>query len=689
MRIAFLVVFVFSTIIVWKIWVLQFVEGDKWKKVAQKNSIRAMKVPATRGNIYSDNGSLLATSLPFYRVAIDPTVAKPEVFKKGIDSLAMLLARQFPDKSEKEYKFRIKNARAKGKRYLILTRQMINYQVKKAMTAWPIMREGRKGGAIFEKMDRRYRPFSELAFRTIGFVNEDYRGAGLEYSFNSQLAGKDGEAIFTKIAGAWKPLHDESEIQPEQGFDIQTTININLQDVAEAALEKHLIKHKADYGCVVLMEVKTGEIKAIANLGMNRDSSYSENYNYAVASLTDPGSTFKLASMIALFEDSDLSLEQVIQTGNGTFRFYDQVMTDSKPGGYGPLTVKQAFAKSSNVAVSKMVFDHFKSIPEKYIEYIKQMKLDQPLGFQMQGEAVPYIKNPKDTTWSGVTMPWMSIGYEMKISPLHILSLYNAVANNGKMIVPIIVKNTNRADKILEQYQARVLEEKICSEQTLAKVKTLLEAVVEEGTAQNIKNPNFKIAGKTGTAQKIKNGVYTKNYYTSFAGYFPAEKPKYSCIVVIDSPKGFQLYGGDVSAPVFKEIADKIYAQDPEMHKILSVEKALQTAKVGVPKVKPGNAEDLKLLCNQLAISNHGNEADEWVEGESKEKSIAWKNRVVREGTIPNVVGMSVRDALYLLENNGLRVTVSGKGKVISQSVAAGQRAIKGNGIHLILNSEF
>ena len=674
-------------LIVWKIWVLQFVEGEKWKKVAQKNGIRSMIVKATRGNIYSDNGSLLATSLPFYRVAIDPTVAKPATFKAGIDSLAFMLAQQFPEKSKKEYLIKIKNARAKGKRYLVLTRQMINYQVKKAMTSWPIIREGRKGGVIFEKMDRRYRPFSELAFRTIGFVNEDYRGAGLEYSFNSQLAGKDGEAIFTKIAGAWKPLHDESELQPDQGYDIQTTININLQDVAEAALEKHLRMHKADYGCVVLMEVKTGEIKAIANLAMNRDSSYSENYNYAVASLTDPGSTFKLASMIALFEDKDLSLEQVINTGNGKYQFYDQVMTDSKPGGYGKLTVKQAFAKSSNVAISRMVFDHFKSTPEKYIEYIKQMKLDQPLGFQMQGEAVPYIKNPKDTTWSGVTMPWMSIGYEMKISPLHILSLYNAVANNGKMIVPIIVNNTNRADKILEQYHARVLEEKICSDQTLQKVKTLLEAVVEEGTAQNIKNPDYKIAGKTGTAQKIKNGIYTKNYYTSFAGYFPAEKPKYSCIVVIDSPKGFHLYGGDVSAPVFKEIADKIYAQDPEMHKVLKADKSLLVNKFTLPKMKPGYADDLKLLCNQLGVSNHGSEQDEWIDGDNSQKFIAWKNRAIRDGIVPNVQGMSVRDALYLLENNGLRVTVLGKGKVISQSVVAGERAIRGNGITLVLGN--
>jgi len=676
--------------VMYKAWHIQFVEGDHWREKAKKNSTRAMKVPATRGNIYSDNGSLLATSLPFYRLAMDPTVCKNELFEKKIDSLCMLLSRQYGDKSEQMYRSKIKNARNAKDKYLILNRQLINYQIKKAMTTWPIIRDGRKGGIIFEKVEKRYRPFSHLAFRTVGFVNEDYRGAGLEYSFNSQLAGKDGEAIFTRIAGAWKPLHDESEIQPEEGYDIQTTININLQDVAESALEKHLKMHGADYGCVVLMEVKTGEIKAIANLGMNKDSSYAENYNYALGSQgrTDPGSTFKLASMIALLEErEDIDLNTVVDAGKGKYQFYDRTMTDSKPEGLGKITVKEAFAKSSNIAVSKLIFETFKSKPEQYLAYLSQMKIDRPLGFQMQGEAIPYIKNPKDTTWSGVTLPWMSIGYELKLSPLHILSLYNAVANNGTMILPIIVKNTNRADKVLEQYATATLEEKICSDRTLAKVKKMLEAVVEEGTAQNIKNTNYKIAGKTGTAQKIKNGVYTKNYYTSFCGYFPADRPKYSCIVVIDSPKGFKTYGADVSAPVFKEIADKIYAQDPEMHKSLKLEqKALEKAgTLSVPMVKSGHAADLKFLCNKLGVSNHGNDGEEWVEGKVDQHSVKWIERVGKDGVVPNVVGMTLKDALFLLENAGLRVTINGKGRVTSQSLAAGSRAIKGNGIALVL----
>lgn len=689
-----MLVALFACLVVWKTWKIQMVEGEHWKKVARENTIKPMKVKATRGNIYADDGSLLATSLPFYRVAIDPTVANDTLFDNNIDSLCYLLEKAFPARSYNEYKVMIKNARnKKGKvRYLSLVRSPINYQMRKTMSTWPIVRNGsKKGGIIFEKLDKRYRPFSQLAFRTIGFVNEEFQGAGLEYSFNSQLAGRDGQAIFTRIAGAWKPLHDESEIQPEQGYDIQTTINVNLQDVAESSLKKHLEMHRADFGCVVLMEVATGEIKAISNLSLNKDSSYSENYNYAVASLTEPGSTMKLASMIALFEESpELELEQKIDAGNGRFNFYDRVMTDSKPEGLGVITVKEAFAKSSNIAVSKMVVNKFKTQPQKFVEYLQQMHLNRPLGFQMVGEAYPYVKNPKDSTWSGVTLPWMSIGYELKLSPLHILSLYNAVANNGKMIKPIIVRNTNRADKILENYQTTVLEEQICSEKTLEKVKKMLESVVEEGTAKNIKNDNYKIAGKTGTAQKIKNGLYTHNYYTSFVGYFPADKPKYSCIVVIDSPKGFKTYGSDVSAPVFKEIADKIYALDVEMHKSLKKEKLANKLPVPIPSLKPGYAEDMKLLCNKLGISNHSsdpeNVTDEWVDAQTEQNSVRWNNKPVREGVVPNLQGMNIKDALYILENMGLRVSVEGHGRVISQSVPAGSRAIRGNGIKLVLN---
>ncbi|HWZ21930.1 MAG TPA: penicillin-binding transpeptidase domain-containing protein, partial [Cytophagaceae bacterium] len=404
-RIAFVAILIFSVAIVYKIVKIQVIENNKWKTLADQKVFEYKIVKATRGNIYSDNGSLLATSLPFYRVSIDPTTANDKVFRQGIDSLSLLLARYYKDKSAKEYYRKINDARREHKEYLILNHTMINYQAKKMMMDWPIIREGKyKGGVIFEKMERRFKPFSFLAMRTIGFINDNNSGAGLEYSYNNYLAGQNGEALFQKMAGGnWKPVHNKNEIAPEQGVDIQTTIDINIQDVAEASLFKHLKMHDAEYGCVVLMEVQTGEIKAIANLGRISEGEYAENYNYAIASqgLTDPGSTFKLASMVALFEDNPkIKLSDTVECGNGRYTFFDQVMTDSKEGGYGRLSVQQVFEKSSNIGVSKLIYKQFGTNPQRYVDYIRGMGLSDPLGLQVVGEAKPYIKSPSSKSWS-------------------------------------------------------------------------------------------------------------------------------------------------------------------------------------------------------------------------------------------------------------------------------------------------
>lgn len=689
-RLAFLAIFIFSIAIVYKIVYIQVVEYDKWEKLANQNLLQYKVVKATRGNIYSDNGSLLATSLPFYRISMDPTVASDEIFRKGIDSLAMLLARQFKDRSAKEYYRKINDARKQHKAYLILNRATINFQTKKQMSTWPIIREGKyKGGIIFEKMDKRFRPFTYLAGRTIGFINENNTGAGLEKTFDTYLKGTDGEALFMKMGGGnWKPVHNDTEKTPEQGVDIQTTIDINIQDVAEASLNKHLNMHNADYGCVVLMEVATGEIKAIANLGKITDHVYAENYNYAVGDqgLTEPGSTFKLASLMALFEDSNKKLTDSVNAEYGKYTFYDRVMTDSKPEGYGYLTIQEAFEKSSNIAVSKLINKHFSINPQKYVDYIKAMGLTEKIDFQMKGEARPYVKSPASRSWSGVTLPWMSIGYELKLAPIHTLTFYNAIANNGKMIQPIIVKEVKVADVVKERYETRVLKEKICSDETLEMARQMLEGVVERGTARNIKNTIYKIAGKTGTAQIIKNGAYTKTYYTSFCGYFPADKPKYSCIVVINNPKGFQQYGADVAAPVFKEIADKIYAVDLELH-----EPTMPLANhedFSFPLIKSGYYDDLTYLCNEFGISNHtkNNSDEEWVFATTSNNAVFWNSRRVKEELIPDVTGMTLKDAFFLLENNGLKVRHSGKGRVQSQTQPPGNKVIKGSTITIYLD---
>jgi cell division protein FtsI (penicillin-binding protein 3) len=675
--------FLFGVAIIVKINYIQQKEGEMWEEKARKISLQYRQVNATRGNIYSDNGSLLATSLPEYRLCFDPGVSKEEVYRTSIDSLSMLLARYFGDNTKEGYRRKINDARQSGKRYIILNKKLIRHQDKKRMMTWPIFREGRmRGGVIFEKIDKRFRPFKSLAFRTIGYLNEDDYGAGLEYSFNDVLAGRHGKALYQRIAGGeWKPIYDGTEIRPEDGLDIVTTLDVNIQDVAESSLLKALKDHNADYGCVVVMSVETGEIKAISNL-TKRGDSYSEILNYAVSGqgLTEPGSTFKLVSMMALLENTNIKLTDSIETGNGRHRFYDRVMIDHKHGGFGKITVQEAFEKSSNVAISILVDEHFGVQPRKFVDFIKDIGLTQPLGFQMKGEGTPFIKSPTDKTWSGITLPWMSIGYELKLTPLQTLAIYNAVANDGKMMLPMIVKYVKSADQIKKEYDPVVLNNRISSNKTLKQVRTLLEGVVENGTANGIKNAHYKIAGKTGTAQKIKEGGgYTRNYYTSFAGYFPADNPKYSCIVVIDNPKNNYQYGSDVAAPVFKTIADKIYSLDMELHKPSLV---AQVKDEGVfPIIQAGYYEDINLVCDKLKIKNLNKDNEEWVRAKVENNALTFQPQAVNPGVVPDVRGMRLRDALFLLENAGYIVDFRGAGRVVRQSQIPGAKIHKGSRI--------
>ncbi|WP_276496531.1 penicillin-binding protein [Pontibacter litorisediminis] len=674
-RLVFLLVCLFACAIVYKVVHIQFLEGDKWKSISKERRIFYKPVRATRGNILSDNESILATSLPFYRVAFDPTVAKPEVFNSGIDSLALLLSRFYGDRAPEYYHRKIKNARHSGRRYVRLHSRQINYQDKKEMSRWPIFREGKnRGGVIFEKVEKRFKPFGILAERTIGFINEDKNGAGLEYSFNANLSGTDGEALFERIAGGSKPIYDGTEVNPQHGYDIKTTLDINLQDVAENALYKALEKTSAEYGTVILMEVKTGEIKAIANLGKTKGG-YIEDYNYAVGNQgrTEPGSTFKLASMMALFEHHpEVNLTDTIDTGDGRYKIKNTIMTDAKINGYGKITVQQVFEKSSNIGVAKLMEQYFGTEQQAYVDYLNKFGLNSTLGFQMEGEARPYMKDPQDKNWYGTTLTSMSIGYEMKLSPLQTLAFYNAVANNGVKVQPIIVKEIRKVDEVVQSFETRVLNEKLCSDETLKKLKVMLEGVVENGTAKNIFNTDYKIAGKTGTARKVKDGRYVREYSTSFAGYFPADNPKYSCIVIIDSPKGVNVYGSDVAAPVFKEVADKAYARDLAMHKPMQAR--VVPDKESLPVVQAGSFDDLKLIYNKIGISTRTGTADEdWVKVEPKRRSLEFKPNPVLQNKVPDVMGMTLRDALFILGNQHLKVEVEGVGKrVKKQSIAPG-----------------
>lgn len=684
-RVAFLFVLLFAIAVVAKIGHIQFIEGEKWAAMGERISFDYKRVKATRGNIYSDNGSLLATSLPFYKVAFDATLAKDEIFKKGVDSLAWHLAKFFKDKSQKDYKRMLVDARETGKQYLVLNRKQIDYQDKKMMMDWPIFREGRiKGGAIFEKVDVRYRPFSNLSRRTIGYVNENDKGVGLEYSFNEQLGGQDGYAYYQKIAGGvWKPIFDANNVKAVNGLDLQTTLDINLQDVSETALHKAMLAHDADDGLVVVMEVATGEIKAISNLSTDGKGNFFEKYNFAAGTTFEPGSTFKLVTMIALLEDTNMELKDSIDTGNGEYMFYNKTVRDHEKGGLGKVTIQKAFEHSSNVAMAKLVDKYFGLKPEKFIDHIDRLKLSKPLGIQLIGEPSPKIKRPGDKGWSGISLPWMSHGYGFEITPLHTLALYNAVANDGVMIKPVFVRSVKRADEDEEDFKTEVLNNKICSIKTLNKLKLLLEGVVENGTAKNIKGTHYRIAGKTGTAQILENGRYTKKYLTSFVGYFPAHQPKYSAIVLIKNPRGWHQYGSSVAAPVFKEIADNIYARDIALHEPMDKRKFLRDDVL--PVIKAGQQQELSLICNELGISNHAETEEDWVRASKTGSSVNWKKSINGKDVVPDVTGMSFRDAIFLLEQTGLKVFYEGKGRVVKQSLNPGGRVSKGDRIFIRL----
>lgn len=684
-RVAFLAVALFAIAIIGKISHIQFAEGKKWAAMGERVSFDYKRVKATRGNIYSDNGSLLATSLPFYKVAFDATLPKDGIFKAGVDSLAWHLSTFFKDKSQKDYRRMLIDARETGKQYIIINRKKIDYQDKKNMMTWPIFREGRlRGGAIFEKVDVRYHPFSNLSRRTIGYINENDKGVGLEFSFNKHLGGQDGYAYYQKIAGGiWKPIFDANNVKAVDGLDLQTTLDVNLQDVAETALHKAMQQHNADDGLVVVMEVKTGEVKAISNLSSDGKGNFIEKFNFAAAMNFEPGSTFKLVTMIALLEDTNVELTDSIDTGNGEYMFYNRTVRDHEEGGLGTVTVQEAFEHSSNVAMAKLVDKHFGLKPHKFVDYVDRLKLSKPLGIQIIGEPIPKIKRPGDKGWSGISLPWMSHGYGLEITPLHTLALYNAVANDGEMIRPVFAKSIKKADDEEESYETDVINSSICSSKTLDQLKLLLEGVVEKGTAKNIRGTHYRIAGKTGTAQILENGRYTKKYLTSFVGYFPAHAPRYSAIVLIKNPRGWYQYGSSVAAPVFKEIADNIYARDINLHLPMDQKKFAKAD--ALPVIKAGYQQELTMLCNELGISTHTLTEDEWVRSSKVGNSVNWKKNIEGKDIVPDVKGMTFRDAIYLLEKSGLKVFYEGKGRVVQQSMNAGSKISKGDRIFIRL----
>ena len=693
--VVYVAMLLFAFLILFQIIKVQFVDGGELKKKADRRTLVMKRVKAPRGNIFADNEprTTLALSVPRYDVYMDLMTVKQGLFEDKVEALSDSLSSIFTFRTKAEWLSTLRHEREVDSNQYFRIKSKIKNAGLRRLKTFPIFEKGKnRGGFIVVRNLERVKPYGYLASRTVGRYKEiagdsvrgvraDTIAVGLEGAYNDYLEGQDGEMLMKKIRGnEWKPVSSDLSLEPIPGADVYTSIDVNIQDVAESALMRQLQEQNAEKGCVILMEVKTGYVKAIANLSKgSKEGSFNESYNMAVGRVSEPGSTLKLATLLTMLEDNKIRLTDSIDMP-GVYRIYDRVLHDSRYGGYGRNTVQYAFEKSSNV-FAKLVDDNYRTNPQSYIDGLVRLGLRDPLGLDIKGEGIPKLKNANAKEgFSGVTLSSMAIGYEIEITPMQTLVLYNAVANGGKMMKPQFVKEVRRGDKVIEKYKPKVLKEQIASTQNIALMKKALEGVVERGTAKNIRARGFKIAGKTGTAKKIdKNGRYGNRYQASFCGYFPAENPKYSCVVVIQGPTK-NIYGAIVSGTVFKEIADKVYASG--LDNLNSV--AEESTKM--PYSKNGLRGDLKLVMDRIGVKVKDHSGDyEWVKTLTGEESVEFYSKKVSKNVMPQVKGMGLEDALYLLESKGLSVEVKGSGVVKIQSIDAGKEIINGQLVTLEL----
>lgn len=679
-----------AALIVVKALHVQMWEGEKWRSKSGSVRVKDFEVAPNRGDICACDGRKLASSVPYYELRFDGAVVANDVFQEKADSLALCLARFFGDESPAYYRKRITTAKKQKKRYYLLNKRRVSYTELKKIREFPIFRLGKNRGGLIEVMSStRLQPHVNLASRTIGYLNEAEDGSfegrvGIEGAFENELKGIPGRSVKQMMSGTWVPVTVE---EPEDGNDVITTIDVDYQDIVQNALLRQLEKFEADKGTAVLMEVKTGDVKAIANLSRTSGGAYREDMNYAIGDAGEPGSVIKAASMIALLEDGFVEPGDTVDLGGtGRYQFYDNYLTDSDNKKPGKITVQHVFEISSN-GIAKLVNDHYRKQPERFVNRWCGLGLDKKLGVSLKGEGDPYIKHPGDKDWTGITLPWMSIGYELKITPLQVLAFYNAIANDGQRMRPRFVKEIRNRGRVIESFEPEEVGGRICSRSTLNKMREMLEGVVENGTARNIRTDKYRIAGKTGTARIATGtkGYGIRKYRASFVGFFPADAPLYSCIVVIDNPslsKGF--YAAQVSSPVFREIADKVYSiaymqyggQLPEAEKTL-------------PVSKNGLKGDFRKIFGELDMELDGGEdvaESDWVITASGEgENVMLKPRRINNSVVPNVKGMGLRDALFVLENAGLKVGVVGSGMVQRQSLTPGQDVREGACIQIEL----
>ncbi len=676
-----------------RILILQYVQRSKWSDMSEKFVYKTAEMPASRGDILTNDGRLLASSVPYYTIYMDTRSSgmSGATWSNGINGLSTGLSRLLGERSTSGWESVITEARRKGDRYFLIKRK-VDYETLKKLKELPIFREGQyKGGMVAQAENRRILPNSDLAARTIGYLNLGSEGneVGVEGAFDKDLAGKNGVAVKQRLTGGdWITVDNANSVEARDGNDVVTTLDIDLQDVATTALLNQLRKYDAHHGCAVLMEVSTGDIKAIANLEIGSDGNYHETYNYAVGESTEPGSTFKLPSLMAAIEDGVIDTGDIVDTGTGSVKYYNKIIRDTREEGYGKITVKEVFEKSSNVGISKLIYEHYKDKPKEFVNRLYAMKLNEKLDLQIKGEGAPLIRYPGDKLWSGLSLPMMSHGYEVLMTPLQILTFFNAVANDGKMMRPRFVTAILRNGTVIKSYEPEVIINSIASRSTIRKAKKMMEGVVEHGTATNLKNANFKIAGKTGTAQIAKDKYGYRqgariSYQASFVGYFPAENPLYSCIVVVNAPSNGVYYGNLVAGSVFKEISDKVYATSffrdykPENK---------EDIKLTAPEAGNGYRADINEVLRNLNVRYKRTADDDWVATRESGDTIRLAGVKMLDGLVPDVRGMSLRDAIYLLENSGLRVRYSGKGRVLRQSPEHGARYYEGTVVSLEMN---
>lgn len=643
-RLAFVVVCVvaFAFAIAIKLFNIQWVGGDYYRKLAKQRTVKNFEIPANKGNIYSSDGSLLATSIPEYTIRFDAVTPSEENFEKYYVALSDSLAK-LVGKSSGEFQRDLRKAKNTKNRYFLIAKKLTFTEYMR-VKQFPLFKLGaNKGGIIAEQQTVRKHPVGLIANRTIGYERDGNQGKGLEYAFRKYLKGTNGHHWMQKIAkNQWKPISDINELDPVDGYDVVSTIDVFIQDIAHHALLKQLELYKADHGCVVVMETNTGYIKAISNLGKSEDGSYFETQNYALTESHEPGSTFKLMDLIALIDDKKADTSSVYNSNGGLVMIQGRPVKDSNHHGYGIASLAKGFEVSSNTILVQATYQAYKNNPWQFINRINSYGLNKKQGLQIKGEGQPVIPQPGGKNWYGTTLPWMAFGYGVSMTPLQTLSLYNAVANNGKMLKPIFVSEIKEWSKTIKKYDPEVINPKICSDETLLKVRKVLENVVKNGTGKGLYSADFSMAGKTGTAQ-VNYSKANMSYASSFVGYFPANQPKYSCIVVVHNPdksKGY--YGADVAGPVFKRIAQKIFTDVPSTNKFKNI------------KLKSPKQE---VLYREFEKKSQGN-----------------------TNVVPNVKGMAGMDAVSLLENLGLKVKFTGVGKVKKQSITPGE-AFKKNQI--------